>query len=143
MLKWPKNCWNLHDSNFIMFLNHSDRNWVIKCLSLCYLKSYDCFLRHWLPMTSILFLIRRVYWNQFACNYLRNKTLFLNFLLHFWNLCQALNILKNRMTVIAYVFLILRILRDMARWISKKSHSRTPFSSQHVKGCQTLLKYVH
>ena len=34
------------------------------------------------------FLIRRIYWNQFECNYLRNKTLFLNFLLHFWNLCQ-------------------------------------------------------
>ena len=37
-------------------------------------------------------------------NYLRNKKLFLSFLLYFWNLYQILNISQKKMTFIAYVF---------------------------------------
>ena len=40
----------------------------------------------WLPTTSILVVIGRLYRYQFKCNYLKNQKPFLNFLLHFWNL---------------------------------------------------------
>ena len=42
-------------------------------------------------MTSIVFVVARMYFNQFKCNYLRNEKLFLNFLLNFRNLHQVLN----------------------------------------------------
>ena len=41
-------------------------------------------------MTSIIFVIGRIYRNQFNCNYLRNKNFFLNVLLQFWNLHHVL-----------------------------------------------------
>ena len=63
-------------------------------------------------LISILFVIRRIYCNQFKCNYLRNKMFFLNFLQHFSNLHQILNILKY---LIAYVFLKLPIAKDVVR----------------------------
>ena len=105
----------------------------------------------------MLFVIAIIFCNQFKCNYLWNKktflnfccisetyikfrTLFLNFLLHFWNLHQTLNILKNKMTFIAYVFSKLRTVKDAVRQMSKKNHFRTLLSSQHAKVCQTLLK---
>ena len=34
----------------------------------------------------------------------QKRRLFLNFLLHFWNLPEILNVLKKRMTLIAFVF---------------------------------------
>ena len=43
-------------------------------------KSKNCLLTHWLPMTSILFLIEAFYYNVFRCSYLKNKKLFLNYL---------------------------------------------------------------
>ena len=41
-------------------------------------------------------LIWTLYRNQFKCNYLRNKKLFISFLLHVWDLHQILNIWKKR-----------------------------------------------
>ena len=55
-------------------------------------------------MASILFNIARIFNSQFKCNYLKNEKLFLDFLLHFWNLAQILNILKKKVMVIANVF---------------------------------------
>ena len=43
------------------------------------------------------------------------KKLFPNFLLHFWNLDQSLNILKKKMTLKAYVFRRLRTAKDVLR----------------------------
>ena len=36
-------------------------------------------------MTSILFLKPLTYRNQFRCNYLRTRKLYVNFFLYFWN----------------------------------------------------------
>ena len=47
-------------------------------------------------MTSILFLIDTIYCNQFRCNYLRNKNLFLNLFLNFQNLDLILNIFEKK-----------------------------------------------
>ena len=46
-------------------------------------------------MTSIHFLTVTNYGNQFKCNYLITKKLFVNFFPHFSNLDQILNILKK------------------------------------------------
>ena len=47
-------------------------------------KSWDCLLRHWLPMKSILFLIETIWRYQFRCNYHSNKKLFPNIFSAFW-----------------------------------------------------------
>ena len=47
-------------------------------------------------MTSILFLTETIERKQFRFNYLRNKNLFVNFVLRFSNLYQVLNIWKQK-----------------------------------------------
>ena len=49
------------------------------------------------------------------CNYIKNKKLFLIFSLDFENLDQILNILKEKMTLIANVFPKLRTLKNPVR----------------------------
>ena len=55
-------------------------------------------------MASILFLIRTIQRNEFRCNYLRNKNLFVNFFKRFWNVDEIFNILKINMTLLTYAF---------------------------------------
>ena len=81
-----KHCSNLHHSTFIIFIDHFQGNWVGKSLSYWHGKSWDCLLTHWLPMKSILFLKEIIQGYQLRCNYLRKKTIFLNFLLNFSDL---------------------------------------------------------
>ena len=47
-------------------------------------------------MTSILAAICRISHNNFKRHYLRNKRLFLDFLLHFWNVHEILSIFKKK-----------------------------------------------
>ena len=97
-------------------------------------------LTHWLPITSILFRIVRIFRSLFICNYLKNKNFSLGFLFHLWNLHQILNIFKKKKIVRANVFLKLQTLKDFFRQLSKKSRFRTSFASTQVKGSQTLVK---
>ena len=115
MANGPKHCWNLNSSTFVIFIDHCERNSVVKSLSWWYEKYKDCFLTHWLPMTSILFLIETIYRNIFRCNYLENNRNFHNFLFHLGNLDSTLNILKKKMTLIADVFLNLRTSKNVVR----------------------------
>ena len=96
MANGPKHCWSLNSSTFVIFIDHCERNSVVKSLSWWYEKYKDCFLTHWLPMTSILFLIETIYRNIFRCNYLENNRNFHNFLFHLGNLDSTLNILKKK-----------------------------------------------
>ena len=96
MANGPKHCWNLNSSTFVIFIDHCERNSVVKSLSWWYEKYKDCFLTHWLPMTSILFLIETIYRNIFRRNYLENNRNFHNFLFHLGNLDSTLNILKKK-----------------------------------------------
>ena len=91
-------------------------------------------------MTSILFGIVRICSSQFKCNYLKNGKLFLNCLLHFWNLHQILKILKRKMIAIANIFSKLQTVKMLVKPLSKKLRFRTSFDSQHLKGSQTLVK---
>ena len=52
----PKHCWNLHHSIFMIIIDHCPVNSVGKSICFWHAKSWDCLLRHWLPMKSILFL---------------------------------------------------------------------------------------
>ena len=46
MVNVPKHCWNLHQSTFIIFIDHWYVNWVGKSLSYWDAKSWDCLLTH-------------------------------------------------------------------------------------------------
>ena len=46
------------------------------------------------------------------------------------------------MTLITHVFPKLGTVNNVARQISNKQRSRAPCYSQHVKGCDALLKRV-
>ena len=86
MVNGLKHCWNLHQSAFIIFIDYCHGNWVGKSLFYWHDKSWECLLAHWMPMTSILFLIGTIWRYQLRCNYLRNKKLFLKFFVLFWTL---------------------------------------------------------
>ena len=102
------------------------------------MKSQGCLLTYWLPMTNILFKIPRIFNSQFKCNYLKNEKLFLNLLFHLSSLPQILNILKERILVIANVFVSLQTVKNLVRTLSKQRCFRTRFNSQHVKVSQIL-----
>ena len=56
-----------------------------------------------------------------------------NFLFHFWNLHQILNILKKKMMVIANVFPKLRTVKNFVTPLCEKRRFGTRFDSRHVK----------
>ena len=91
-------------------------------------------------MTNILFKIARTCNSRFKCNYLKNQKPFGNLLLHFWNLHLILNILKEKMIVIANVFPKLQTVKIFLRPPSKKRCFRTRSDSQHPS--QILVKYL-
>ena len=47
---------------------------------------------------------------------------------------------KQKMTLIGYIFSKRQTVKNVVRQMSKKPPFRTPFSSQHVNGTQTLVK---
>ena len=96
MVNVLKHCWNQLQSIFIIFIDYWQVNSVKKGLCFWHAKSWDSFLTHWLETKSILLLIETILRYQFRCNYLRNKKIFLSFLLHLWNLQSVLNILKKK-----------------------------------------------
>ena len=91
-------------------------------------------------MARIMFKIVRICNSQFKSNYLKNEKAFLNFLLHFWNLHQYLNILNKRMIVIANVFPKLETVNILLRPLFKKRLFRTRFDREQVKASETLAK---
>ena len=138
MLKGSKHLWNLHESSFINFFCHSEESWLGKPLCYWYLNSYDSFLKHWLSMTSILFVIFGVCRNYIKCNYLKDLKHFVRFSVHFWNLHQIFNILKKNMTFIVYVSSKLQIVKDRL-----DEALNSPFQSTlRQSTCQTFQKLI-
>ena len=56
----PKHCRNLNLSPFNIFIDHYQVNWVWKWVSYGHANTWDCFLTHWLPKKSMLFLIKTI-----------------------------------------------------------------------------------
>ena len=138
--KGPKCLQNLHGNVLIMFfiilgeldsenVSHS-ATWIPGAFCL----HIDC---RW---QVILFKVVRICNSQFKSSYLNNKKLFLNFLLHFWILHQILNILREKMNVIANGFPKLQTVKISVRKLSKEHRFRTGFESQRVKVLQLLWK---
>ena len=69
----------------------------------------------------------------------KERIIFSEFFFHPKNLYIFLNILKKKMTLIAYVFQKIRTAKDVVRQMSKKPRFRTLSDSQHVKWSQTLV----
>ena len=69
-----------------------------------------------------------------------NEKFFINFLFHFRNLHYILNILKDKMIVVANVFPKLQTVEILVISLSEKCRFRTRFDSQHVKASQVLPK---
>ena len=101
VLTGSKHRWKEQGTTIILFPHEFQVNWVGKSLIYSDLKSSDCSLSHWLPMTNIHSAICRIFCNNFKRDYLKNARLFLDFLLHFWNVHEIQNILKKRMSVLA------------------------------------------
>ena len=113
---------HFHGSTFIIFFRHYDGTSLEKCPSYWYLKSQDCLLTHWLPITSILFVIRTIYRNQFKCNYLRKWF----YLLFFASYLKFISNFEH--------------FEDKAHsLVVKDSRYRRSFDSQNVKEIETLL----
>ena len=62
------------------------------------------------------------------------------FLFHFWNLDQTLNILKEKIILIATLFRKLHTVKELVRPLFKKHQFRNSFENQDIKGSQTLVK---
>ena len=62
------------------------------------------------------------------------------FLLQFSNLHSILNLLRQKVNLISYVFPKLRMTKYMVWQVSKRPCFWTPFNSQNAKGYQTPVK---
>ena len=70
----------------------------------------------------------------------KKQRTFCEFFGPFWNWNQVLNILKNKIVVIANVFPKLQTVKNVLRPLSKQHRFRTTFDSQHVQQFQALVK---
>ena len=66
---------------------------------------------------------------------------FSNFMFHFWILHQILNILTEKMIVIANVLPKLQTVKIFVRNLSQEHRFRTGFGSQYVKALEMLAKF--
>ena len=76
---------------------------------------------------------------QFKWYYLEKRKIFLNFLLHFWNLNSILNILEKKMTLTAFVFPKLRTLKTYLDKCLKSQVWEDPSTSTLVTFPSTVL----
>ena len=68
------------------------------------------------------------------------RKIFLNFLFHFWNLHQILNIFFKKMMIIANVFPKLQTVKNFFKPLFKKGGFGTPLDSEHVKVSRIIAK---
>ena len=114
MVNGPKHWFNLNGSSFTIFVHHCESHWVGKSHSQWYANSEDFSLTHWLPMTSILFLVERIQCKQFRCLYRKNKS-FLKFFCAFLKSTSNFEHFQKKMTLIAYVFPKIRIPKNVVK----------------------------
>ena len=90
VLTVSKHCWSKHGITTFLIFHEFEINWVGKSLPWSHLKSSDCLLTCWLPMTSIPVAISRFSDKNFKRLHLKRERLFFNFFFAFlkcaWNL---------------------------------------------------------
>ena len=85
MLTGSKHCWSQQGITIFLFFHEFEINWVGESLPFSHLKSSDCLLTRWLPMTSIPGAKCRLSNNKFKRFYLKKQKLFVDFISHLWN----------------------------------------------------------
>ena len=94
-----------------------------------------------MPRASILFLIETIQCNHFRCNFLKNKNIFHNSFLSFWNLFEVLNIIKKRRPSQLMYFQNYRLRKMWLHHCLKSPVSESPSKSNMVncsKHCWNL-----
>ena len=91
-------------------------------------------------MTSIMCLTETFWRNEFRCNYLKNKKLFLNFFFDFQNLKLILNSSQKKMTLIGDIFGEISAPKKMVRSMSKKPCFRGPLDREDGKSVKTMFQ---
>ena len=101
------------------------------------LKSWNCLLTYWMAFTNIPFVLGKIYSNPFKCNCLKNKKLFLNVSIYFWNVHTTFEHFEERWSSYLMYFLN-KGLRKV--WLDKCLKSPVSVLFQQAKGSQTMLK---
>ena len=96
VLRGYKHCWNLHGTTILLFLHDFGIYWVGKCLRESDLKSWDCLLTRWLPISSIPVAMCTISGNKFKRHYLKKKRLFLIFYCIFESYLKSRTFRKRR-----------------------------------------------
>ena len=144
MVNMPKHCWNLHHSIFVIFIDHCQVNWVGQCLSCWHAKSWECFLIHWLPMKSFLFLIETIWRYQFRSNYLKKK-IFPQFFASFLKSRWSFEHFVKKTLLIDFVILKLPTLKTYSDKCLKSPVRDNPFKTNMVnvdKHCGNLHQRI-
>ena len=79
-------------------------------------------------MASIMFKVVRICNSQLKCNYLKKEKLFLDFFFHFWIVHQILKTLKEKIIVIANIFLKLQTVKISLEISLKSTVSAQPLA---------------
>ena len=108
-----KNSWILQKSSFILVCSHSEPNLVRRSYFESDMRFWDSLLTRWLPTTSILVVVERIYRYQFKANYLKDLRHFTAFFFHFWYLHEISNVLRKNMSLIGQVFLKLLASKEV------------------------------
>ena len=109
----PKNSWNLQKSTFIRPFHQSGPNWVRKSYFESALKFQDCLLTGWLPTTSILVVIERIYRCQSKSNYLKHHKFFSLIFVAILESTFNFQCSETSMSLIDHVFLKLLTPKDV------------------------------
>ena len=86
MVNVPKDCWNLHDSTFIIFIDHCQVNWVGKGLSYWRCQILELLVSTLAAHEKYPALNRENLTISIQMELTQKKGFFLKFLEHFWNL---------------------------------------------------------
>ena len=97
-------------------------------------------LTHWLPMTSILFLVETIQRKQFRCIYRKNQKLLLYFCVHFFKSISNFEHFQKRMTLRAYEFPKLWTPKNVVILTSKKSRLTWPIDRQPSKRAERVIQ---
>ena len=97
-----KDSWNLQKNTFIRLFHHTDPNSGRKNYFQSDMRLKDCLITHWLPATSILVVIERIYRHWFKSNYLKNDKFFARFSFSFTSL--GVNNFRNRWPIRLILF---------------------------------------
>ena len=103
-------------------------------------KPFNSLLKHWLPTTSILFLIETTNSEVIIQKTKNFSYIFFFFLFAFLKYLLNFENFQKKMTLIADVIPKLGALKNVVRYMHKKSRFSGPFESQHGKRAQILLK---